>query len=71
MTARAQRRQRGLHLIRSGVLRIVIGIAITALTYMAASSAGGFYVIGYGPVIWGVVYVVRGIKLLVASGRVR
>ena len=65
-----QLRQRGLHMIRTGLLRIVIGIAITALTYLA-SSAGGFYVIGYGPVIWGVVYVVRGVRLLVQSGRVR
>lgn len=64
-----QLRQRGLHLIRRGLLSIVIGIAITTLTYMA--SPGGFYVVGYGPVIWGVIYVVRGIKLVAASGRVR
>ena len=25
----------------------------------------------HGPVIWGVIYVVRGVKLIVASGRVR
>ena len=65
-----QLRQRGLHLIRRGLMSIVIGIAITTLTYMAAN-AGGFYVVGYGPVIWGVIYVVRGVKLLVASGRAR
>ena len=62
-------REHGLHWIRRGLLSIVIGIAITALTYMA-SSGGGFYVIGYGPVIWGVIYVVRGVKLLVKSRRV-
>ena len=65
-----QLRQRGLHLVRRGLLSVVIGVAITTLTYMAAGT-GGFYVIGYGPVIWGVVYVVRGVKLLVESGRVR
>ena len=64
-----QLRQHGLHWIRRGLLSIVIGIAITTLTYMA-SSGGGLYVVGYGPVIWGVVYVVRGVKLLVRSRRV-
>ena len=63
-----QLRQHGLHWIRRGLLSIVIGIAITTLTYVAASG-GGFYVVGYGPVIWGVVYLVRGVKLLVKSGR--
>lgn len=51
-------------------MSIVIGIAITTLSYMAASG-GGFYIVGYGPVIWGVVYVVRGVRLLVKSRRVR
>ena len=63
-----QMRQHGMHWIRKGLLSIVIGIAITTATYMAASG-GGFYVVGYGPVIWGVVYVVRGVKLLVKSRR--
>lgn len=53
--------------IGSGLLLFFIGLVITAGTYSMASSGGtgGFYVISYGPMIFGVVRVVRGLFRLI------
>jgi hypothetical protein len=43
-----------------GALLLVAGIVITAVTYGGASRSGGTYVIAYGPIVLGLVYIVRG-----------
>ena len=55
--------------IGSGLLLFFIGLVITAGTYSMASSGGtgGFYVISYGPMIFGVIRVIRGLFRLVVA----
>jgi hypothetical protein len=43
-----------------GVLFLLGGIIITAVTYDSASS-GGSYIIAYGPMIYGVYSIIRGV----------
>lgn len=44
-----------------GLVLIVIGILITAVTYDSASKSGGLYVVAYGPIIVGVIKLFRGL----------
>jgi len=44
-----------------GIVLIVIGIAITAITHDHASRQGGTYVVAFGPIIVGVIRLFRGI----------
>ena len=45
-----------------GLLFLVGGIAVTALTYKSAvSSGGGQYIVAHGPIIFGAVQFLRGI----------
>jgi hypothetical protein len=46
-----------------GLLIAGIGCAITFFTYSSASSSssGGTYIVAYGPIIWGVVLIVKGL----------
>lgn len=44
-----------------GILLIVVGIAITAITHDHASRQGGHYIVAFGPIIVGVVRLVRGL----------
>ena len=64
-------RQRALRLVGVGMLLLVVGIAISIVTYQVASGTGGYYFVMYGPIILGVLSVVRGIILLVRSTRLR
>jgi hypothetical protein len=59
-------RKRGMRQIVIGAVIFVIGLVITVATYGSASSspAGGTYVVAYGPMILGVVYVIRGISVI-------
>jgi len=45
---------------------LVIGLVIAVATYSSASSspADGAYAVAYGPMILGVVYVIRGISVI-------
>lgn len=47
--------------IALGLVLIVIGILITAVTYGSASSSGGTYIVAYGPIIFGVIKLFRGL----------
>jgi uncharacterized membrane protein len=59
---RQEQRARAARLIVIGILAILFGLAITVITYDAAMSAGGGrYVIAYGPVVFGVISVIRGV----------
>ena len=55
-------RKRGMRQIVIGAVVFVVGLVITVATYSSASSSptGGTYVVAYGPMILGVVYVIRG-----------
>src|SRR5262249_25675490 len=62
--ARAERRSRANGDIIFGIILLVIGIAITAVTYDSASQSGGTYVVAYGPIVVGVIKLIRGIATL-------
>ena len=47
-----------------GVVLLVVGIIITAITYDSASHQGGTYIIAYGPIIVGVIRIFRGLARL-------
>lgn len=44
-----------------GIILIVIGVAITAITHESASREGGTYIVAYGPIIVGVIKLIRGL----------
>lgn len=52
-----------------GVVLLVIGIVITVGTYAAASSGGtgGFYLVSWGPMVFGVIRIFRGLFRLVTA----
>lgn len=50
-----------------GAVAVVIGLFLTLGSYSAAaSSGGGHYVLAMGPIVWGVVRIIRGLS---APGR--
>lgn len=57
----SERRSRGAIQLGIGGLLIVAGIVITAVTYGGASTEGGTYIIAYGPIVVGVITIVRGL----------
>jgi hypothetical protein len=40
---------------------VVLGLIVTAATYAHASGAGGVYVLAWGPIVFGLVQIVRGL----------
>ena len=44
-----------------GLLLLIVGIAITSATYSSASTQGGTYIVAYGPIIFGVIRLFRGL----------
>jgi hypothetical protein len=62
--ARDAERAKGRTDLGFGLVLLVIGIVITAVTYGSASQAGGTYVIAYGPMIVGVIRIFRGLARL-------
>jgi len=61
---RAQKRSRANGDIIFGIILLVIGIGITAVTYDSASQSGGTYVVAYGPIVVGVIKLIRGLATL-------
>jgi hypothetical protein len=43
-----------------GGIAVAVGLLITAVTYSHAASGGGIYVIAWGPVVFGLLQIVRG-----------
>ena len=58
------RRARGQTQLAFGVVLLLVGIIITAATYGSASTQGGTYIIAYGPIIVGVIKIVRGLAMM-------
>ena len=61
---RRERRSQASGQIMFGAALLVVGIIITAATYSSASQSGGTYLIAYGPIIFGVIRIVRGLANL-------
>jgi hypothetical protein len=57
-------RLRGRRRIRNGSIAILVGVALTAVTLVAAAAGvtGGFYVAGFGPILFGLYYLALGIS---------
>jgi hypothetical protein len=66
-------RNRGIRQIVIGAIIFVVGLIITIATYSAASSSptGGTYFVAYGPMIIGVVSIIRGLIAVSQAGRLR
>jgi len=57
-----EHRDRSRRLIIAGVVWLGIGIAVTAVTEsMARESGGGTYIVAYGPMIAGIIYLLKGL----------
>jgi hypothetical protein len=64
--------------IMYGIALLVIGVVITAVTFSSASQSGGTYYIVYGPIVVGVIKIIRGLiampdrtpEQVAAAGRV-
>ena len=44
-----------------GIILIIVGIAITAITHDHASRQGGTYIVAFGPIVFGVIRLFRGL----------
>jgi hypothetical protein len=47
-----------------GVVLLLAGLLITAVTYGDASAKGGTYIIAYGPIIVGIIKIFRGLAAM-------
>ena len=50
--------------IAFGALLLVIGVVITAATYSSVSQSGGTYILAWGPIVVGIIKIVRGVTHL-------
>ena len=66
-------RSRGIRQIVIGAIIFVVGLIITVATFSAASSSrtGGTYFIAYGPMIIGVIGIIRGVIAVSQAGKLR
>lgn len=55
---------RGKRLIGFGIAWFALGLIITIVTYSAASSGGGIYIVAWGPMLYGIISLVRGAMLI-------
>jgi len=66
-------RSRGIRQIVIGAIIFVVGLVITVATYSSASSSptGGTYFVAYGPMIIGVISMIRGAIAVAQAGKLR
>jgi hypothetical protein len=62
-------RGRGWPQVWYGLIVFAIGLVITLVTYSQAHSGGGTYIITWGPMIIGVISMVRGLTTVVSARR--
>ena len=62
-------RSGGLKQVGHGALLLVIGLVITGVTLSLAQSGatGGFFVLSWGPIVFGIVRIFRGLFRLIAA----
>src|SRR4051812_18690830 len=58
---KAETRAAGRTDIIFGIILLVVGIGVTTMTYGNATREGGTYIVAYGPIVVGVVKLVRGL----------
>jgi hypothetical protein len=65
-------RKRALRMTLIGLGIFVVGLIITIATYSAASSSGGgTYIVAWGPMIVGVIWVIRGLISMSRASKLR
>jgi hypothetical protein len=47
--------------IKIGVVATLLGLFISAVTYFAASSSGGYYILASGPMVYGTYNILKGL----------
>ena len=57
----SERRAARSHNIMIGLLLLVVGVIITAVTYDSASQQGGTYIIAWGPMVYGGIRLFKGL----------
>ena len=59
-------RKRALRQILIGIVLLVAGIVVTVVSYSTAASSpsGGTYVVAWGPVLFGIIVIARGLSAL-------
>jgi hypothetical protein len=60
-TYEAARRDAKAKNITIGLLLVVVGIIVTAVTYDSASQQGGTYIIAWGPMVYGAIRLIKGL----------
>jgi hypothetical protein len=64
-------RKRAIRQVAIGLALLVAGLVITGVTYSHASSSptGGTYIVAWGPMLFGLVTTVRGLRALAQAKR--
>jgi hypothetical protein len=62
-------RKRAMKQIGIGAAIFLVGLIITIATYSNASSGGGTYIVAWGPMILGIIWVVRGLMAVSKAGK--
>jgi hypothetical protein len=64
-------RKRGMRQVITGSVLFVIGLVITIATYSSASSSptGGTYFVAWGPMIFGIIAIIRGVLAMTRAQR--
>ena len=66
--AAAERRRSGVANLAIGAALFGVGLLVTVGTYGSASSSGGTYIVAWGPMVFGVIRIVRGLAKLGSTG---
>jgi len=61
MAEEAEARRVANRSILVGLAWLVLGIVVTVATYSSASQQGGTYLVAWGPVVYGLIQIVRGL----------
>jgi hypothetical protein len=62
-------RKRAMRQVAIGAGIFLVGLVITIATYSSASSGGGTYVVLWGPMILGIIWVIRGLVAVSKAGK--
>ncbi|HEX5291257.1 MAG TPA: hypothetical protein VFX25_20530 [Streptosporangiaceae bacterium] len=64
-------RRRGVRLVVTGSILFAVGLLITVFTlgHAESSAGGGTYIVAWGPMVFGIVAVIRGLLALSRAGR--
>ena len=63
-------RKRAMKQVAIGAVIFIVGLVITVATYSnASSSGGGTYFVAWGPMILGIIWVIRGLVAVSKAGK--